>query len=332
MADRGRDLKIGILSDVSRFDLDAPARELDDLGKASKDTARKIDDSFDTIARASKQSARTVKDSTDDTTHAFKDVSQEAGDTGREMAASFTGSASDVQGAFQELAANAGASLGPIGLAAGIAAASGVGLITAQQEKLKQMTQDLVQDMIDAGGTLNKEAIDARIQTMATEDVANFQKYNEQAKALGVNIDDITRARAGDIDAIERVRAKLAELSESHRKAGEQGVIAQKGPQVAMADLQHELSVTTGAVEQAQSAVAQASGATATEVEGNTKRSKDAWDGLRNDLGKGIHARVDISGPSRAQLNAIRAGIVSGIGPVLIKPKVLPPDPFRGMH
>ena len=44
MADRGRDLKVAILSDVDKFDAEKPARDLEQLAEAADDAGRALDD------------------------------------------------------------------------------------------------------------------------------------------------------------------------------------------------------------------------------------------------------------------------------------------------
>lgn len=324
--------KLQDLGDVGRTagdDLDDLGRDLEAVGDKAVAAGRRVDDGFDAMGKSSDVAKRNIDDDTDSIKHSFRDVADEAGGTGKEMAASFSGAGDDITGAFQELAANAGEAFGPIGVAAGVAAGVGIGLITANAEKLKETIQGFVQDMIDAGGRLTEEAINTRITTMATEDVANFTKFNEQARFLGINITDITRARAGDIDAIKRVRDQLDELDRKYDDSGRAGVQAQRGPQKAMGDLRLELSTTTGAIEQAEAAVAQASGATAKDVDADAKATRASWSALRQNLESGVTAPVFVDAPSQGELNAINRHIELGIGTVTVVPRVvLPGDMF----
>jgi hypothetical protein len=121
MADRGRDLKFSILSDLSKFDTDKPAQGLEDLADAAtlagdavdklsdlargstldrvgddardgsrslddfaddaKTTARKVDTAFDAIAKSSKAN---LKGKLDDDTDAAKNSMRELGDEARD--------------------------------------------------------------------------------------------------------------------------------------------------------------------------------------------------------------------------------------------------------
>lgn len=332
MASRGRDLTFSLLSDVSKFDTSAPERDLEELGRAAVDTGRDLDRlgddstaaartiarSFDRIDDAARASSRKVDTETDDMRTSLRDVGQEAGDTAREVSASFTGSGSDILGGFQELAGQAGAALGPVGLAAGVAAAAGVGLITAEAEKLKQMTSDLVEEMIDAGGRLTEEALQARIQSMAAEDPTGFTKYNEQAREYGISIRDITRARAGDLEAMGRVRDALKKLDDAQAANREGAIAAQRGPVGPMQELRQELNLTTRAYEQAQDAVATATTATAAAVSEATLSTRTDWDSTRTALADPIHAKIEVKAPSQSQLDALNRGIRRGIGTIVV--------------
>lgn len=305
--------------DVRRLDLEGT------LGDEAKRTARKVDDAFDAIAKSSQSSARKVDDDTDTMRRSVGEVGDEARDTAREMAASFDGSSESVLDAFQELGANAGEAFGPIGAAAGIAATIGVGLIRAEAEKLKTLTSELVQEMIDAGGKLNEQAIQSRIQTMATEDPANFTKYNDRVRELeeyGITLRDVTRARAGDIDSLEKIRTAFGQQEAAARKAAKGSAVAQRGPITALGDLRQELNLTTKATKLAEEAVATATTAAAGEVKSSSKSGQAAWDDLRANLGRPIRARVVADAPSASELARVRSGIMRGIGTIPVALRV----------
>lgn len=345
--DRGRDLTFSILSDTAKLDLAGPAQDLDDLGRAAgeagrdlerlddvvqgskverlgddaKATARKVDDAFDAIARSSRKGARKVDDDTDTMRRSFGDVRDEAADTGREMAASFSGSSDDIFDAFQELGANAGTAFGPVGIAAGVAAAAGVGLIRAEQEKLREMTSDLVQEMIEAGGQLTEAAITSRINTMAAEDPKGLTKYNAAALEAGITIRDLTRARAGDGEAAARVIEKLDELDKAQRDEAKAagGAIAQRTrSSEALAGLRAELGLTAEATEAAEAAVATATTASSSTVQTAATETGAAWDDLRANLGKPIKARVVADRPSPSEIAAVVGYIKSRIGTIVV--------------
>ena len=100
MSDRGRDLKVAILSDADRFDLAKPAdqldtlataatradraldqldiqdaaRDLDRFGDEAKETARRVDAAFDAIARSSRASTRQVADDSGSIRRKLRDI------------------------------------------------------------------------------------------------------------------------------------------------------------------------------------------------------------------------------------------------------------------
>jgi ABC-type transporter Mla subunit MlaD len=198
MADRGRDLKIGIVSDVDRFDLDAPADELEQLGSTAedagrsvddareelrrlaaqgedaarelaqldravdgveldklgtdaKDTARKVRGAFEDIAAGAKSNLKKTDDQLDRAGDGLRDFKDEAAGSGREAAASFGGGFDDITSLVQETAANAFGGFGPLGAAAGIAAAAGIGIITNKINEAKERMKELVQLFTDIG-------------------------------------------------------------------------------------------------------------------------------------------------------------------------------------
>lgn len=55
MADRGRDLKFSVLSDVDRFDLTGPAQDIEDVGDAASKMGGRVDDSAQELKRLALQ-------------------------------------------------------------------------------------------------------------------------------------------------------------------------------------------------------------------------------------------------------------------------------------
>lgn len=238
MADRGRDLKVAILSDADRFDLAKPADQLDDLATAAghadraldlldpartarkindlgieaKDTARKVDDAFDAIARSSKTAAGKVGADTSTIKRKLGDVADEAKDTARETAASLANFGGDLASAGQEIAANAGALFGPVGLAIGAALSAGIAMFQQNAEDLKQTTEDILGYMIDAGGRLTAAAIEKRINAVGME-ALELQKIATEAR---VPVSDFLRAVAGDPKAIKAVSDALVVSREEY--------------------------------------------------------------------------------------------------------------------
>lgn len=283
MVDRGRDLKVSILSDASKFDLSAPADDLDKLGQASKGagsdvqkldadvsdtsntlenlgrdakdagtgvekldrsvkdstdtldkfakegqtTAKKLDNAFEAIARSSKSSVRDhMKADTDDAKHSLKEVGEEANDTAKETAASFDGSASSISDAFQEIAANAFVALGPIGAAAGLAAAAGLGFLKKKAEEAKERVQELTSALIDDGGKLNSGTVFDRIAQKAED--GSLAKLANAARTLGIETSTLQTVFAGSSTDLETYLSHLEGLKDKYKDASNtQGKYAQ---------------------------------------------------------------------------------------------------------
>jgi hypothetical protein len=83
MADKGRDLKVSILSDADKFDLTAPAGDLDDLGGKAQDAGRDLDrlaDDAGTTAGDLNRLAREANGAGSDLTDLQGDARQAAGE------------------------------------------------------------------------------------------------------------------------------------------------------------------------------------------------------------------------------------------------------------
>ena len=263
MADRGRDLKISILSDAERFDLAHPADELekvadaaadtgtalgrmgDDLDTLAKDaetTAAKVDSSFDAIARSSKaKMGKGMDDGAKSAKGSLKDVGDEAASTARETGASFDGTTKSVVDSFQEIAANALSALGPVGAGIGLAAAFGMGILRAQAEKTKEAVSGLVGSIIDQDGKLERSNVLDKLKEFAQD--GSLTDLRRQAEDAKVPIDDFLLSMAGDPAAMERttaaVDAAMASMTKTEilDESGEQATAAYQ----AMSNLRGEL-------------------------------------------------------------------------------------------
>lgn len=194
-----------------------------DLAKAAK---RNIDDVGTALHKDVKKGAAGATDSVDE-------FGREANSTAKETAASFDGSADSIVGAFQEVAANAFAGFGPAGAVAGLAAAAGIGLVSAQiataaaeTEDLKAQTSDLAQTYIDAGDAA-APALDAvidKLKTTATETddaKTSLTDLKKLADDSGSSYKDLAQAYAGNADGLKDLwraadrRAKQLEAEET---------------------------------------------------------------------------------------------------------------------
>ena len=221
MADRGRDLKFSILSDLKQFDTDKPARQLEDLGGAAeaagreldrfddqaRETARKVDSAFDKIADSSRASLRRkVGDDVDHAKHKLREAGEEGQDTAREMFASFT-DFSSVGDAAQEISANVGGLFGPIGLAIGGALSAGFAIFNRNAEKIKETGKEIADALIESKGRLDEAFIQDKIKSFVED--GSIQDLARIAQEAQVPVREFLRAVAGDPDAIGRVNTAL---------------------------------------------------------------------------------------------------------------------------
>lgn len=222
--------------------VDEAAKALDDLGDEGETGGRKLEDALRDAERATERLSRAGKDVGDDLDRGFKrakegadDFKQEANSTAREAAASFDGSAESIGDAFQEVAANAFGGFGPAGAAAGLAAAAGLGLLTAEWQKhaeaVEKRTADMYQKMIDEQTVFVTDSIVANtVLEQSDEDIALARQVAAKA---GLDAETARRAIAGDNVAMEEV---IVGLEDRKRQAREDQLDAAKDGSKAVAD------------------------------------------------------------------------------------------------
>ena len=227
--DRGRDLKVSIISDAAGFTAEQPARELDqlarnaddatrklgDLERQGGDTGRKVSNAFEDIARAARTNTRKLDDDVDRAGKGLDDFKDEAAGAGREAAQSFSGEFDDISDLVQEVAAQAFGGFGPLGAAAGVAAAVGIGVITkafgdakTRAEESKQRVTEFFDAFVEGSGRLSAETITARMQDMLG-DPEQYQQLRKDAGEARVSVELLARARAGDLEAVKRVAEQI---------------------------------------------------------------------------------------------------------------------------
>ncbi len=236
--------------------LDDLAGGLDDLARDTKTNAdqaadtltREFSDAFDKVKTESKQAGRRIGDDVHDGTRkageGLDEFKDEANSTAREAAASFSGSFDDVADGIQEVLANALAGFGPLGAAAGLVAAAGIGLVVSglqdsadKAAEAKDRVLDLADAIADAGG--NPAAIrwaeqlrDTMKQIVDTKEwyefwqnspVDKLQDWSRKADEFGVSMSDVMKSQAGDADALARVNDTLnrtiADQNEAYRQS-----------------------------------------------------------------------------------------------------------------
>lgn len=257
--------KIQLLSDVAGFirgtddvtkALDDVADSLDDLARDTKQNADKAADSLerefsDAMREVRKETKDTSRKMGDDLKHGtkeagegFDDLKDEARDSAKEAAASFSGEFDDVADYVQEVLAQALSGFGPIGAAAGLAAAAGIGFLVSSlqdaAEKAEEAQEDvkgLAAELYDVKG--NPAAIDylTRMQELVGSIVDNKEWYEfwqpknitwiEQQDKLWANSNitleeraQLLRAQAGDVNSTQRALATLNAEIEREQSLG----------------------------------------------------------------------------------------------------------------
>lgn len=233
--------KITLLSDVRSFlkgtddiekSLDGVADSLDQLATESEASAtqaadaleRKFTDAFDKVKTEAKTTGRKLDDEISagakKAGQGLDEFKNEGVQSIRETAASFS-DITDAADLVQEVAANAFSGFGPAGMAAGAAAAVGIGFVQTALEGASEATEATRQKAVELG----KAFADAKDQTQALKDtiddafsenaegkpwawmgnidrVTLWQKAVEQ---LGVTQSDVLAAASGDLEALGRI-------------------------------------------------------------------------------------------------------------------------------
>lgn len=273
MADRGRDLKIAVLSDVDKFDLSKPADELDTLADSAKDasksvdtaaediqnsgkkiddfgdkadsTAKKVDDAFDRIAKSSRSNFHKVDADAKDAKQGLDDFKDEAHQSGREAAASFSGGFDDITDLIQETAANAFGGFGALGGAAGIAAAAGIGLIVTSLQAANERLNELKQGFLGLiTGETNTQLERAKVVLDDLAQNGQLVQLSDDAKRFGIDWQTLVRALSGSDTDMANVRKRLEEIARSGQVAN--GVMGNEATP-AFERLRQSVGLTAGA-------------------------------------------------------------------------------------
>lgn len=197
------------------------ANEAEDAGKKiDRDLTKALDDLGGEAKKAGDDIGRGVGDGFDSAKQGMGDFKDEAASSGREAAASFSGEFDDVSDLVQEVAANAFGGFGPLGMAAGMAAAVGIGLLTAEMERAKERAQetaegvaDLTGELIDMGrSSIGPEQVDEALKKAATtaeDGKVQLDEWVQIAERAGINVSDFLRGMAGDSEAAARSLSEL---------------------------------------------------------------------------------------------------------------------------
>jgi hypothetical protein len=222
--------------------LEKVSEELGDLGKDAKSLDEKVSDTFRNMGKDAKKAGDDIGDAVKDGTRkageGLDEMKAESAGTAREAAASFS-SIEDSADVLQEVLANAFAGFGPAGMAAGILAAAGIGLVFSQlqgnAEKInenKDKMLALAQSIKDNGGVLEEADYISQMEEYgyAIQDtkewwelfqddaVSGFEQLRDLAKETGLSTRDIFRGGFGNREEAQKtldgVNKRLDELKE----------------------------------------------------------------------------------------------------------------------
>lgn len=189
-------------------------KDLEDAaGDAGKDGGRdldKLEDELKDVQRQSEKTGRSVDDIGDGAKKGFRraggassEFKDEALANFSEVTSSFDGSMESIGELAQGTLGGVAANIPGIGVAAG-AAAVGVGLITSEmtkaQEKSAEIKGNIIDDFLELGDALDKEAVDARVRDiLGAEDTRKEAKL--LAEILDINVGQAALAMAGDFES-----------------------------------------------------------------------------------------------------------------------------------
>ena len=235
-----RDVKKGF-KDVEEA-LEEVGDSLDDVAKDGEASTERLEKSWSELARETKaeakEMARDVGGSYDkmerDGKDATKEMATEGGMQAEQLASSFDGSAESIVDGFQGAAASMFQGFGPAGAAAGIAAAAGIGLITAEFQKAQEeaeetaaATDEMVASMLESGSTFVTEQAKLNALEAFLGDAEARKKAEEFADKIGVDLVEFGSAMwglAGDREGVEaKINEHYADQLENIKESGIRG-------------------------------------------------------------------------------------------------------------
>ena len=222
--------------------LDDVTDALDDVGKEGDDVSNKLERNFSDMARETKKEARDMQK---DVGKSFDKMEKDGGKATKKMAetgtqeaealaGSFDGSAESIVDGFQGAAASMFSGFGPAGAAAGLAAATGIGLISkslqdAQEEaeNLAAATDDMVAQMLEAGTTFVTEQDKLNMVEALLGDSEAREQAQGFADKLGIPLVTFAAGMFDLGDSREIVEGKIGEhyrdQLETYRELGVTG-------------------------------------------------------------------------------------------------------------
>jgi uncharacterized membrane protein len=224
-------------------DASGAVRDVKQLGEAAEDAGKDLDKMGDRGKKASK-----------DIGSGLREVSDEARQSGKEAAASFSDPFTDLPDFLQETVAQGLGGFGPIGLAAGLAGAAGIGLVTAelqrQQEEANKLKERFSEMYSQAAEDGLKYLSTASIISSTNDLLFNPERAQEwkdvQADAvkLGIDANTLALARNGHeeslavtLEAVSQAEDDIAKKRAGNSTAAAIGLATEVG---ALQDIKSE--------------------------------------------------------------------------------------------
>lgn len=280
---------------------------LDKIGKEGEDVGEDLERSFSDLAKETKKEARAMANDVGDS---YKKMDRDAGKATEQMAndaaseaeqvaSSFDGSAESIVDGFQGAAASMFSGFGPAGAAAGLAAAAGLGLISAELEKQKEQaaevaeaTDEMVAQMLEAGSTFVTEQAKLNMLEAFLGDAEQRKEAEDFANKIGVPIVDFASAMfglAGDRERVEKqINDYYYDQLDTYRELGVTGedyLIASKQIKDEQQDALDLLEKQDGILADAEE-LAEAILGKRKEITGQIREEKDVTDELSEDYRK----------------------------------------------
>lgn len=223
--------------------LDEVADSLDDLARDTKQNAdqaadaleREFSDAFDKVKKETRDTGRRMGDDLKDGTRkageGFDDLKDEANESAREAAASFTGEFDDLADYLQEVLAQALSGFGPMGAAAGIAAAAGIGILVGHLQDSAEKAEEAKQRVLDLADALSEvkgdpaalrwadilkdklnEIVDTKewYEFWQDKPKTQLEEWSKSAEKFGLSMQDVIRAQTGDSESLARINETLS--------------------------------------------------------------------------------------------------------------------------
>jgi len=222
-ADRTADAVQDVADALSDADRQADRAQLDKPLADAKDEGDRLERTFKQLADAAKDTEKAGKNAGDGMRDGMKkaddatgkladgvgDIKDEADQAAREFGASFSGDPVDALDSLRDIAANALGGFGPLGLAAGVALAAGLGFAQTKLEEIaekansmREEAASLAVEMITADDAERVESLKERFDELATSIVDTKEWYEVWQDQAVTGIEVIAAAAQGSGEVV----------------------------------------------------------------------------------------------------------------------------------